>query len=214
MTWRAISAWLWTRGNCAARVHLAWCYSHGKGVGKIDHTESFWLLMAARAQVDDEGHIAAYWHFGERIADLICKALADRENGENTEECLMEMLEYVAGGLLRTITRPTLNLCPLVRLCTGARPGASIYTRKRPSFSAYHSPSDWSMSIQPRRKSCCNRHSSACSQWISCPFTLKVSRDLISVLCLFTMPLIHGAQGQRARHQSNHRVQQRSSDAG
>jgi len=34
--------------------------------------------------------------------------------------------------------------------------------------------------------------SSACSQWPSCPFALKVSHALISVECLFSMTLFLG----------------------
>ena len=97
MTWRAIYARLWTRGNCAARVNLAWCYSRGKGVDKIDHAESFRLLTAAMAQIDDEWHIVANWHLGERVAHLSSEALADRGDEGSTEECLMDTLKYVAG---------------------------------------------------------------------------------------------------------------------
>ena len=121
MMWRAIYGRLWTRGNCAARVNLAWCYSRGKGVDEISPSESFRLLTAAMAQVDDEWHIVADWHLAERIAHLYGEALVDRVDGKSTLERLISALKYVAGGLLRTSIRLKPNPCPLPRPSTGAR---------------------------------------------------------------------------------------------
>ena len=101
MTWRAISARLWTRGNCAARVNLAWCYVHGKGVDK-NAKESGRLIRAAGEQVDDEWHIVVRWLVGEMAAM--------RRPVEAVGH-----LEYVAGVYFRTSTRPTLNILPILR---------------------------------------------------------------------------------------------------
>ena len=144
MTWQSTTARLWQRGNCVARVNLAWCYSSGKGVDKND-VESIRLLEAAQAQVDDEWHIVARGQMGETAADMCTQGAGLRgkvmtaHDGQITAEYAVGLLEYVAGGSLRTSTRPTFNvLSPPLRV--------------RMKYC-----------IHPEGTSCSDRRSSACS---------------------------------------------------
>jgi TPR repeat protein len=119
---------LWSRGNCAGRVHLAWCYSSGKGVDEIDDVKSLKLLTAASEQVDDEWHIVAKWHFGEGLG-FSGKIMAEvGKSGEFIFEYLMDSLKYAAGGSSQSAISSARLRGPV------RQPVASAYTRKRLSF--------------------------------------------------------------------------------